>query len=143
MENPLVFRDRQGDSLLIQGAVFAAASLIWFLVNIPIAGVAFVIVGIGMIVSGRNLTVTADRTTRLLRLEYQSRFGRQVKTFSFDEIVDIRLERSSGSSESDTGYRVIAVLTDGQKIPFHSLFTTGGEDERHQVTTLRAFIFNK
>jgi len=141
--NQLIISDRDGDQLAIYGVLFAGASLIWFVSKMPLPGIAFLIAGLGLALFSSNLTITADRSTRILKLEYRNRLFYSAKEIAFDDIADIRVEKSRGGGRNHSPtYRVIAVLDDGKKVPFHSLFSTGTR-EKQQATKLHSFILGK
>jgi hypothetical protein len=136
----LVFRDSAA-VLRIVGLIFAAASLIFFLVKIPLAGVAFVAGGVGVLLLTSDLIITADRPTRTLRLEYRYLLFHTTRKIAFDDIDAIRVEKSSSTSRghTSTGFRLAAVLKDGKKVTFRTSYT-GNAGKTQEASRLNTFI---
>ena len=136
----LVFQD-SAVMMRAAGAIFAAASLAFFMAKMPMPGLAFVVAGLGLVLFSSNLTITADRSARTLRLEYRFLLFRSVKEIPFDDIDEITLQyhHSSSHGRSSEGYRIAATLKDGKTIPFR-LFYSGKEEKARQVTQLCSFI---
>lgn len=92
------------------------------------------------------LTITADKTTRVLVLRYGLLISRSTKEFSFDEIQTIHVnsrtsfDRTDGSRQRSTSYRLEIIKKDGQSIPFRSYYSGGFFLKEQQAKKLRAFI---
>ena len=81
----------------------------------------FVAIGLGALLFSSVLTITADRITRTLKLEYRSALRHTIKQVSFDEIAGIR-RRAQLQRERGRTYRVIVMRKDGQVIRLRSYF---------------------
>lgn len=83
------------------------------------------------------LTITIDKDSRFLRIK--SIWKREAIVIPLNELRDIQVE----SSESDNGgtlYRLIALKTNGDVIPFRSWYTNGFSAFQKRATQLRNFI---
>jgi hypothetical protein len=98
----------------------------------------FVAIGLGALLFSSVLTITADRVTRVLKLEYHSAFLHNAKQVSFDEIAGISVERSS--SGKGATYRVILMRKDGQVIRFRSFSSSGSAKKAKLAGRLRDFL---
>jgi len=94
-----------------------------------------------------GLTITADRNTRILRLQYWSLyFMRTTREISFDEIATIRVKSTrSGTrrNQNSRSYRIEVVRKDGRIVPFRTVYSGGFFSSLKQqkvVDQLRAFI---
>jgi hypothetical protein len=140
----LVIRDTPF-ALWLFGIVFAGLGGFFFLQAGLERGsflILFVVIGLSMLLFSSVLTITADRVTRTLRLDYRSLLRHNVKEIPFDEIAGIRVERSfsRGRHGSSSTYRVVLARKDGQDIPFRSYSSSGSGSKEEQATRLRAFI---
>jgi hypothetical protein len=110
--------------------------------RVPAMGFILVAIGLGVLLFPSILTVTADRITRTLKLEYRSALRHTLKEVSFDEIAGINVERSTSHSRGSFGfvYRVVLKRKDGQLIPFHPYSSSGSGRKERQVRQLRDFI---
>jgi hypothetical protein len=83
----------------------------------------FVAISLIMVLFSSNLTISADKSTRMLRLRYGSVF-RRTKDVPFEDIADIQVQTSVFTSRARRiGYRLVAVLKNGTMLPFRSYFT--------------------
>ncbi len=107
---------------------------------------AILLGGIGLIclLLMRGLTITADRNTRILQLQYWSLyFWRTTKEIPFDEIQTIRIDSTRGSghkSRHNPTFRIEVVRKDGNNIPFRSYYSGGSFSKQKVVDQLRAFM---
>lgn len=126
--------------LWIFGLIFAGIGVLMLVESRrePAMALALVALGLGFLLFTSLLTITADRTTRTLTLDYRSILRHVVKQLSFDEIAAFNVERSSGSKGST--FRVSVVRKDGKVIPFHSYSSTGSGRKERQAGMLRDFI---
>jgi hypothetical protein len=99
----------------------------------------FLGVGFGFLLFTSALTITADRITRTVKLQYRSILLRSRKEVAFDEIAGINIERSSGSKGGST-YRLTLVRKDGQVVPFRSFSSSGWQKKEKWAGQLREFI---
>lgn len=114
--------------LLIKYNIFSLGKMgiekfVWF----------FLAVGLLMILFSSDLTVTADKSSRILHLRYRYPFFQRTKEIPFDDVADIQSQSSSGNAEltlnPDENYvdrfgaRLVAILKDGKKIFFRRSFT--------------------
>jgi TM2 domain-containing membrane protein YozV len=98
----------------------------------------FVAIGLGALLFSSALTITADRITRTLKLEYRSALRHTIKQVSFDEIAGIDVERSF--SRNIATYRVIVMRKDGQVIRLRSTSSSGSGRKERQASQLRDFL---
>ena len=84
--------------------------------------------GVGMGLFVVDLTITADRTGRILRLDYHSPLKQNAREIPFDQIRLIYAEKTLTASGPRFRprmyyvYRIVAVLRDGSLTPFRSAF---------------------
>lgn len=106
------------------------------------AGWGFVICGLGMILLASDLTITADRSTRVLQLKYRYLWLFDLtREIPFDDIADVQAVSSTRTSRghTSTGYQLVATLKAGKKVPFRWYsFTDSGK--KQQAARLRAAI---
>lgn len=143
-ENTIKFRDVPV-GLWLFGAVFLGAGIYFFSFQgfswntILLGGI-----GLAILLLTRGLTVTADRNTRILRLQYWSLyFLRTAKEIPFDEIATIRV----GSTESmerrgrrSRTYRVELLRRDKSVVPFRTAYSSGSRSKQNIAEGLRAFM---
>ncbi len=128
----------------ICGLVFIAVGLVFYLfLKDPLSGALFALGGLGLLLLARDLTITADRPTRTLRLVYRYLLFSRTKEIPFDAIADIDVEFRKMYEDPDAsiGYRLVARLKDGQTVRFRLAYTVKGEKKR-QAARLRAFIIH-
>jgi hypothetical protein len=104
-------------------------------------------IGLVILLLTRGLTITADRNTRILQLQYWSLyFWRTTREIPFDEIASIRVDsvRSGKSTGRQTrSYRIEVVRKDESIVPFRTVYSGGflGSLRMQKfVDQLRAFI---
>jgi hypothetical protein len=149
-DNKLIFTD-SGIMVRVFGAFALIGSLGFFQAKMPgagalvfsLAGWIFVVGGLAMLLLASDLTVTADRSKHMLRLEYRYlwlfRLSREIP---FDEIADFRTVSSSHTrrGHTSTAYRLEAVLTDGKTVRFR-WYSTGDEStKKQQAARLRTAV---
>jgi hypothetical protein len=136
----LVIRD-SGAIVRIAGVIFAASSLIFFLIKMPLPGLAFVVGGLAMLLFSADLIITADRSTRTLSLEYRYLLYRAGRKIAFDDIEEIHAEfhRSVSHGRSSSGYRLAALLKNGKNLPFRLTYA-GNRGMTKQAKQLSTFI---
>lgn len=107
-----------------------------------LGGWVCVIIGLGMLLFASDLTITADRSTRILQLKYRYWWlFDMTREIPFDDIADVRAVKDTSTSHghTSTGYQLVAVLKDGKKVPFRWYsFTDSGKIK--QATRLRTAI---
>jgi hypothetical protein len=91
------------------------------------------------------LTVSADKSARILTLRYGLIIPRSVKQIPFDEINAIRVDSSTTrdtdhSTRRNTNYRLELVKKDGTKLPFRSYYSGDFFLKQRRAEKLRAFI---
>src|SRR5690348_13253284 len=122
-DSQLVIRDTP-IGLWLFGAVFAGMGAFFFFQagRQAVFTLIFVAIGLGVLLFSSALTITADRLTRTLSLEYRSVLRHNIKQIPFDEIASISVERRTSRNKGRTSYTYRVVLTrkDGQVIPFRS-----------------------
>ncbi|MCA1899680.1 MAG: hypothetical protein LDL50_03115 [Chloroflexi bacterium] len=147
MENELKIRDYPylgwltGLAALGYGAyrlVFNFSSPYWY------GAVAALVAGALLLTLNYALTITADKSARLLTLDYRSLLFHSTKEIRFDEIQTIRVEshisRDTDSGSTSATYRVVADLKDGGQVPFRSFYSSGSFRKQKIAGELRAFI---
>jgi hypothetical protein len=105
----------------------------------PVFGGIFASIGAGFLLFSSVLTITADRMTLTLKLDYRSALRHTLKHVPFDEIAGINVERSSGRKGGFT-YRLTLLRKDGQVIPFHSYSSSGWKGKERIAGKLREFL---
>lgn len=105
----------------------------------PAFGVFFTAVGLGFLLFSSVLTITANRLTRLLTLDYRSIFRHTRKQMPFDEIAGINVERTASPKRGFT-YRLTLLQKDGQIIPFQSSSSSGWKRKERRAVQLREFL---
>ena len=137
MDNQLVLRDRP-IALMVAAVVFfvgsavAVVSGLWFgLLPMALAVVGFLFTA--------TLTITADRSARLLTLSYRSVLRRKTIDIPLSQIESITVQRSR-SSEGSSTYRVAVVQTDGEVVPLRSYYSSGRKSKERVAEQLRQFI---
>ncbi len=121
----------------ILGLVFAGVGALMFLDG-SMAGWIFTPIGLALMLFVSRLTVTADRITRTLKLEYRSVMRYSAREIPFDEITGIGVERISGGKGFT--YRVELKCRDGQVIPLRSSSSSGSAAKQRLAQRLREFI---
>jgi len=126
---------------------FPSRILIFFPSEIPILKILnpiMLVLGLVLLFFYPNLTIIADRSTRILRLEYRYLLFYRTRLIPFDDIKNIHVEKSTTSSNghSSKSYRIAAMLKDGKNVPFRLSFSGEGGKTRH-AAQLQAFINRK
>jgi hypothetical protein len=126
--------------LWVFGLIFAGvgAFILFQGERAPAVALILVAFGLGALLFTSALTITADRITRTLKLEYRSALLQTFKQVSFDDIAGINVER--GVSRNQGAYRAVVTRKDGQVIPFRSYFSSGSRRKERQASQLRDFI---
>jgi hypothetical protein len=102
----------------------------------PIAPVLFA-VGLAILIFPSVVTITADRITRTLKLNYRSVMRQSSRQFSFDEIAGIDVQVSVGRRSNQC--RVVLKGRDEKLIQFTSYSSSGSKAAR-LAAKLRDFI---
>jgi hypothetical protein len=98
-------------------------------------------VGLGFLLFTSVLTITADRSTRMLKLESRSLLRHKLTQVPFDEIIDYVERRvSSGRGGSSTTYRLTLLRKDGEVVPFRSYSSSGRNKKERWAVQLREVI---
>jgi len=109
-----------------------------------ITGVIAIVVGLILLLLNYALTITADKQTRMLTLDYRSVIHHSSKEIRFDEINTIRIDsrrtRNSKGSGHSTTYCIEAVLKNGEKLPFRSYYSGSFLLKQRTADGLRQFI---
>jgi hypothetical protein len=83
----------------------------------------FVTISIIMILFSSNLTITADKSIRMLHVRYSFVLFHRTRDIPFDDIADIQSQAGVNSRKASTrGYRLVAVMKDGTIFPFRNYF---------------------
>lgn len=141
-DSQLVLRDVPIFLWLI-GLIFGGVGILIFIQGAPpVMGGVFVASGLGILLFFSALTITADRITRMLTLEYRSVLRHTIKKISFDEIAGVNVERSvsSGGKNSRVTYRLALLLNDEKVIPMRSFSSSGLPKKEQRARQLREFI---
>ncbi len=149
MQNPdkITFKDIPLGTWLV-GFVFLGGGIYFFSFQ-GFSGNAILLGGIGLVILliTRGLTITAERSTRILQLHYWSLyFWRTTREIPFDEIAVIRVNsvRSGARSGRQTrSFRIEIVRRDNSIVPFRAYYSGGFFSSMRQqkiVDQLRAFI---
>jgi hypothetical protein len=149
-DKKLVLTD-SGIWMRVFGLLAMLGSLGFFLSKMPepgktaftFAGWIFVICGLGMILFASDLTITANRSTRILQLKYRYWWLFDLtREIPFDDIADVRAVSSTSTDDdghTSTSYRLETVLKDGHIVPFRWYsFTDSGK--KQQAARLRTAI---
>jgi hypothetical protein len=129
--------------LWILGLVFAAVGLLILFEGGPMVfALILTAVGLGFLLFTSVLTITADPTTRILKLESRSALRHKLTQVPFDEIIGINVERrvSSGRGGSSHTYRLTLLRRDGQVVPFRSYSSSGRNKKERWAIQLREVI---
>ena len=147
-KDQLIYQDL--NHMRIFGIFIVLASGIFFLFDkklpmFALAGWAFVIYGLFATFFSSNLTVTADRSTRTLHLQYRYWLFQRTRKILFDEIADVQAQKSreeTGNGHPATVYRLVVLLKDGTRIPFRN-YSTQDAELKQWAYRLRLFITGK
>jgi hypothetical protein len=105
----------------------------------PVVGGVFAAVGMGFLLFNSILTITADRGTRTLKLDYRSALRHTCEQVSFNEIAGINVERRISSKRSHV-YRLTLLRKDGRVTAFRSFSSTGWKGKERRAAQLREFL---
>lgn len=88
------------------------------------------------------LTVTADKQTGMLTLDYRSIFHHSVKEILLSQIQSVRVDssRTRNRGRTSTTYRVEAILKNGETVPFRSYHTSNMFKHQKWANELRTFL---
>jgi hypothetical protein len=103
-------------------------------------GGIFGAVGVGLLLFCGVLTITADRMTRTLQLDYRSALRHTLNQVPFDEIAGINVERRSSGGKRGFVYRLTLLRKDGQVTPFQSTSSSGWKGKERRAGQLREFL---
>lgn len=107
-------------------------------------GLMVAVAGLLFLLFGYALTVTADKTTGNLILDYRSIFLHSVREIPLNQIETIRVDSSTSQGRKrgtrTTTYRVEAVLKSGERIPFRSYFNGNFFKQEKWAKELRHFL---
>jgi hypothetical protein len=120
------------------GYVFAMS-----LPAINLSGLLSAGVGLLFLLFSYALTVTADKQTGILTLNYRSILLHSVKEIPINQIQTIRVDSSrtrSSRGGTSTTYRVEAILKGNEVIPFRSFYTSNFYKYQKWANNLRAFL---
>jgi hypothetical protein len=106
----------------------------------PVFGGIFAAVGVGFLLFSGVLTITADRITRTLKLDYRSAMRHTLKQVHFDEIAGINVERNVSGGKRGFTYRLTLLRKDGQVVPFRSSSSSGWKGKERSAGRLREFL---
>lgn len=123
------------------GIVFAGVGTLVINQGGPLVfGGIFAAVGAGFLLMNSVLTITADRMTRTLKLDYRSALRHTLKQVPFEEIVGINVERRASGGKTGFTYRLTLLQKDGQVIPFRSVSSSGWKAKERRAGRLREFL---
>jgi hypothetical protein len=106
----------------------------------PVFGGVFAAIGVGFLLFSSVLTITADRMTRTLKLDYRSALRHTLKQAPFDEIAGINVERRISGGRGGFTYRLTFLRKDGQVVPFRSFSSSGWKEKERRAGQLREFL---
>ncbi|MEW6427076.1 MAG: hypothetical protein AB1568_03455 [Thermodesulfobacteriota bacterium] len=123
------------------GVLFAGAGTVIVVQGgLPVFGGVFAAVGAGFLLFSSVLTITADRTTRTLSLDYRSALRHTSKQLPFEEIAGINVERRSNGGRRGITYRLTLLRQDGEVIPCRSSSSSGWKGKERRAVRLREFL---
>ena len=147
MENEIKFRDYPilGWLFGLSAAGYSVYYLIFnFASPFKINAIVGLAVGLLLLIFGYGLTITADRQTRTLTLDYRSLLLHSVKEIRFDDIatirIDSRISHNSRRGNRTTTYCIRAELKNGEVVPFRSYYSGGFFGKQKTVDGLRKFM---
>lgn len=94
--------------------------------------------GLGTLLLTSVLTITADRVTRTLTLDYRSALRHVIKQVAFDEMAGINVERSMTRNRST--FQVSVARKDGRVVRLRSYSSSGSKGKEALASQLREFI---
>jgi hypothetical protein len=123
-----------GGLMIISGMVFLVLS--------PQGWIAEVIdlaLGLVFLLLPKALTLTADRVSQMLTLNYRGLLWSTQKEIPLQNVAGVELQ-SSHDSEGSTTYRIAIIGKDDKAIPFHSYYSSGYAGKQKKVEQLRSFL---
>jgi hypothetical protein len=105
----------------------------------PVFGGIFAAIGVGFLLFSSVMTITANRMTRMLKLEYRSALRHTLKQVPFDEISGINVERRASPRRGFT-YCLTLLRKDGQAIPLQPSSSSGWNRKERRACQLREFL---
>ena len=139
-QNRLTLRDNPivmwiiGLFMILSGAVWIIASP-----DTRFFAAIDLILGSVLFLFPKALTVTADRTTQMITLDYRGILGKSKKEIPIRDVSAVQLQ-SSRDSEGSSTYRIAIICKDGQAFPFHTYYSSGTSGKQKKVDQLRAFL---
>jgi hypothetical protein len=125
--------------LFLLGLVFAAfGGVVLYQGGSPVVAI-FLLIGLSILLFTNVVTITADRLTRTLVLDYRSALRHSRKEFSFDEITGVSVQFVESTRGRST-YRVVLQRRDGQLIPLRSTSSSGSRGKERLAAKLRDFM---
>ncbi len=127
----------------VAGIAWGGYAFVTTLPAINFNGIFAAVLGLAFLVFAYALTVTADKGTGMLTLDYRSPLHHSVKEIPISQIQTIRVDSSTSRNSKggrSTTYRVEAILKNNEKVPFRSYHS--GNFNRYQkwAEQLRAFL---
>jgi hypothetical protein len=136
-ESRLVLRDVPV-FLYLLGLIFAALGGYFFYDGGQAVVLIFLAIGLAILLFVSVVTITADRITRTLTLQYRSVLRQSQKEFRFDDIAGIGVQRSMSGNKST--YQVVLKGKDGNLIPLRSGASSGSGSKNRLAAKLRDFM---
>ncbi len=144
MDNELTLKDYPVLTWLLSAMAFGYGAYQALFHSPPrlVNAAAGFLVGFALLAISYTLTVTADKSTRLLTLEYRSLLFHSLKEIRFDDIQTIRVDSRTSRDSDGTSvvYCVAADLKNGETIPFRSYYSSGTRGKQKTAERLRVFI---
>jgi len=97
---------------------------------------------LGVLLFSSTLTITADKITRTLQLEYRSLVQHNIKQINFGDIANVHVERNVSRNKGRTSYtyRVAITQRDGKIVPLRSYYSSGSDGKQRLAGQLRDFM---
>ena len=123
------------------GVLFAGVGVLVILEGGLMAfGSVFTAIGLGFLLFSSVLTITADRMTQMLKLDYRFALRRTLLEIPFDEIAGVNVERNAHGGKRGFTYRLTLLRKDGQIIPVRSTSSSGWKGKERRADQLREFL---
>jgi hypothetical protein len=125
------------------GFIFAGVGLLMAFESEPplVMTLLFIGVGVTLVVTASIVTITADRTTRILQMKSRSVIRRKLIEVPFDDIIGVNVERSASSGRGARyTYRLVLLRKDGQVIPLQQFSSSGFKSKEKMAVRLREFL---
>ena len=123
----------------VLGLLFASVGACVLIVGGPLIMAVFLLVGLAFLLFSSVLTVTADRVTRTLKMDYRSVMRHSSQELYFDEIAGIGVKVSQGSKGRLT-YSVVLKRKSGELVPLRSTSSSGANSKERMASRLRDFM---